>query len=146
MYEISLEYDDDVLGNGFFRAIDEAYCYMQDYMQGDDGPSPNLLACAEYYCNRYDDDDSPVLKTDAWAKQFELDHSIGELPIIKKGIHVHKHIQEIPFKGFEFLAMADKFESGQVKPLKGLNKEVKLAKQWALIALLEMQRRNCTSC
>jgi hypothetical protein len=139
LYELSFKYEDGIENHGFDYAIDEAYYYMQSYMRGN-----SLADRARYFENKYRKDTK--LKTDEWMKVFSLDDDVSELPITKKGEVVHEHERDIPVDAFEYMAMEGRFEKGHIKPFKELRSQVVTAKQWAMIALLEMQRYHCTSC
>jgi hypothetical protein len=142
LYELTIVHEDSSLGVGFFRVIDEAYRYMKSYMESE---SDSPISKAYYFSDSYEKDSK--LNVAKWCKLFDITDAVGELPVIGKDCYyTDMHIKEIPEDGFKFLSMSRAFTQGHIKPLKDLAKEVILAKQWALAALLEMQRYHCTSC
>jgi hypothetical protein len=142
LYEIAMTYEDpECLGDGFFKVADSACRYMKSYMHS---KSDSLMSKAIYFSRSYEKDSK--LKADKWCKLFGITDDVGELPVIGNDLYGDIHIKEIPENGFKFLSISTAFTQGHVEPLKDLAKEVTLAKQWALVALLEMQRYHCTSC
>lgn len=123
----------------FHKTVGRAYEYMNRHSHlRNDRKTPFNIS------ERY----SKVSKIDniRWCEEFEIDKDIEELPIIENEKNFNTGLLTFASEGFRFLSKVGDFKDCLAITDSQLERKVHTAKQWAIYALIEMQRYYVHAC
>lgn len=118
----------------FYKTMKDAYEYMSDYshLRNDRRTPFNIAERYKQYTK---------INNIRWCEEFEIDEDVEKLIIIDK-----KNQLNFATDGFRFLSKMTGYEK-HIKIIDNkLEKEIYVAKQWAMLALIEMQRYYVHAC
>ena len=139
VFEISMQrwiYHDN---SEFYKTMGRAYEYMSRHSHlRNDRKTPFNVS------ERYSKDSK--IDNIRWCQEFEIDKDIEKLPIIDNKENFNTDLLSFASEGFRFLSEIGDFKDCLKITNSQLEKEVYTAKQWAIFALIEMQRYYVHAC